>query len=238
MKEMVLANLDNLERTVLNFLNLKLKVTLTGNETIIDLSNKNVGNTEFNLISEIRFKNAKQIILKKNEISDISNLEKLKTPNLQVLDLSYNKINNINPFKKFSQTKQKIKKIYLNNNNIEDADIFKEKIFDDLVEINLDENHISQKDIEYIKDIIEGKVIHHQPSIKKDKKNKIKNKGNLKNDKVSFLVEEDLVLPKINIIYLPFEKNKKKDNDRDNDKDNKKMILIFVQISLGKPFLN
>ena len=164
MKEMLLTNLNNLEKTALHFLNLKLKVQLTGNETIINLSNKNVGNTEFNLLSEIRFKNAEQIILSKNKISDISNLEKLKSPNLQVLDLSFNKINNINSFKKLSQTKQKIKKIYLNNNNIYDADIFKEKIFKDLVEINLDQNHLLQKDIQEIKDIIEGKIIPHQPS--------------------------------------------------------------------------
>ena len=115
---MLLTNLDNLEKVALHFLNLKLKVQLTGNEIIVDLSNKNVGNTEFNLLTEIRFKNAKQILLSKNEISDISNLAKLKSPNLQVLDLSFNKINNINSFKKLSQNEQKIEEIYLNNNKI------------------------------------------------------------------------------------------------------------------------
>jgi len=197
MKEMLLTNLDNLERTALHFLNLKLKVQLTGNETIIDLSNKNVGNTEFHLISEIRFKNAKELLLSKNQISDISNLEKLKSPNLQVLDLSFNKINNIKSFKKLSQTKQKIMKIYLNNNNIYNADVFKEKIFKDLVDINLDQNHILQKDIQEIKDIIEGKKIPLQPSIS----------YTIKKEKPKFDI------PKVN---LPLIKNNNIKKDKDN----------------------
>ena len=201
MKEMLLTNLDNLERTALHFLNLKLKVQLTGNETIIDLSNKNVGNTEFHLISEIRFKNAKELLLSKNQISDISNLEKLKSPNLQVLDLSFNNINNIKSFKKLSQTKQKIMKIYLNNNNIYNADVFKEKIFKDLVDINLDQNHILQKDIQEIKDIIEGKKIPLQPSIS----------YTIKKEKPKKYVNFDI--PKVN---LPLIKNNNIKKDKDN----------------------
>ena len=45
-------------------------------------------------------------------------MKNFKSPNLKVLDLSYNKIENIYPFKDFSKNEQKIEKILLNNNEI------------------------------------------------------------------------------------------------------------------------
>ena len=94
--------------------------------------------------------------LNNNIISDITPLKNFKSPNLKVLDLSYNKIENINPFKDFSKKEQKIETILLNNNEINNADVFKKKIFPYIKEINLDENHLLKKDIEEIQDIING----------------------------------------------------------------------------------
>ena len=162
-REKLLSKIDNLEKIALHYLNIKFKMDLTGNEVIIDLNGKNICNMDFALLSEISFKNAEYIKLRNNDISDIKPLGKLKYPKLKVLDLSYNKIEDISPFEEYSKNEQKIETILLNNNKISNADIFKKKIFPFMKDINLDENKLLQKDIQEIKDIIKGK----KPQIKK-----------------------------------------------------------------------
>ena len=158
-REALIAKIDNLEQAALNYLNVKFKIELKGDEIVIDLNGKNVTNIDFGLLSEINFKNAEKMILNHNNISDISPLRNFKSPKLKYLDLSYNKINDITAFKQISQKEQKIEVILLNNNKINNADIFKNKIFPFIKDINLDENRLLQKDIEEIKDIINGKKI-------------------------------------------------------------------------------
>jgi len=145
-----------LERLARHYLNVKLKIELTGNELSINLNNKNLTNIDFQILSEIYFKNAKSMNLNNNKISDITPLKNFNSPNLKLLDLSFNKIIDIISFKEFSQKEQKIETILLNNNEIKNADIFKKKIFPYIKEINLDENHLLQKDIQEIKDVIKG----------------------------------------------------------------------------------
>ena len=155
-REQLIAKLDDLERLARHYLNVKLKIELTGNELSINLNNKNITNIDFQLLSEIKFKNAKIMSLNNNIISDITPLKNFKSPNLKVIDLSFNKIENINSFKDFSKKEQKIETILLNNNEIRNADVFKKKIFPCIKEINLDENNLAAKDIQEIKDIING----------------------------------------------------------------------------------
>jgi len=155
-REQLITKLDDLERLARHYLNVKLKIELTGNELSINLNNKNLTNIDFQILSEIYFKNAKSMNLNNNKISDITPLKNFNSPNLKLLDLSFNKIIDINSFKEFSQKEQKIETILLNNNEIKDADIFKKKIFPYIKEINLDENHLLQKDIQEIKDVIKG----------------------------------------------------------------------------------
>ena len=50
-----------------------------------------------------------------NNISDIEPLKNFK--NLKKVDLSFNKINNINELKSISKYNNKIEKLYLNNND-------------------------------------------------------------------------------------------------------------------------
>lgn len=157
-REALLSKVCNLEKIALYYLNVKFKMELTGNEVKIDLNGKNIGNFDFGLLSQIPFKNAESINLSHNEISDLKPLEKLKFPQLKHLDLSFNKIEDLSPFKKYSKNEQKIETILLNNNNISNADIFKEKRFQFIKDINLDENKLLSKDIQEIKDAISGKL--------------------------------------------------------------------------------
>jgi hypothetical protein len=164
-RDQLIAKLDDLERLARHYLNVKLKIELTGNELSINLNNKNITNIDLQILSEIYFKNVESMHLNHNNISDITPVKNFKSPNLKLVDFSFNKIENINSFKEFSEKKQKLETILLNNNKISNADIFKVKIFPCIKEINLDENNLLPKDIQEIQDVIRG--------IKKIKKKKL-----------------------------------------------------------------
>jgi hypothetical protein len=155
-RDQLIAKLDDLERLARHYLNVKLKIELTGNELSINLNNKNITNIDLQILSEIYFKNVESMHLNHNNISDITPFKNFKSPNLKLVDFSFNKIENINSFKEFSEKKQKLETILLNNNKISNADIFKVKIFPCIKEINLDENNLLPKDIQEIKDVIRG----------------------------------------------------------------------------------
>ena len=159
----LIYKLYKLQQKILFYFNNKLNIELTGKEIKLDLNNKNIGNIELNLLSGVDFKNIEEINLSHNNISDIEPLKNFK--NLKKVDLSFNKINNINELKSISKYNNKIEKLYLNNNMIKDVKILKENIFPNIIEINLDNNNIIQKDIDEIKMMIINN--------KKEKKEKI-----------------------------------------------------------------
>ena len=59
----LLSKLNGLEQKVLDFLNIKLKVKITGKEINLELSNKNIGNNELMLLTCIEFDNLQNINL-------------------------------------------------------------------------------------------------------------------------------------------------------------------------------
>jgi hypothetical protein len=67
--ESIMSNkIENLEKKILNFLNSKLNIQLTGKEIKIDLKNKNIGNIELKLLTGINFKNLEELNLSNNNI--------------------------------------------------------------------------------------------------------------------------------------------------------------------------
>ena len=165
----LLNKLNRLENKILLYFNNKLSIKLTGKEVKINLSNKNIGNIELDLLSGVDFKDLEEIILSHNNISNIEPLQNFK--HLKKIDLSYNKINNINSLKSLSKINTKIEKLYLNNNAIKDVEIIKENIFPNIIEINLDNNNVIKKDIDEIRAmIINNKKINldNNNVIKKD----------------------------------------------------------------------
>ncbi len=147
--------INKLEKKILEYMNCKLNVNLTGKELKIDLNNKNIDNIDLNLLSGVEFKNLQELNLSHNEISDIEPIKNFK--NIKILDLSYNKINNIDKLKIISEYNNKIEKLYLNNNNIKNVDALKGDIFPYIIEINLDNNCIIKKELEEIKLIVNEK---------------------------------------------------------------------------------
>ena len=136
----------------MNILNIKLNINLTGNEAIINLNNKNIGNIELDFFCSVEFSNLEELDLSHNNLSDIKPLKNFK--NLKIINLSYNKIKDISSLKEISENNKGIEKINLSNNSINEVEILKKDIFANIIEINLDNNNLIKKDIEEIKDII------------------------------------------------------------------------------------
>ena len=91
----ILNKLNNLENKILFFIKVKLKINITGKEIKLDLSNKNIGNIELNLLSGIQFDNLEDLNLSHNNITDINILKEFNLSKIKRLDLSFNKINKI-----------------------------------------------------------------------------------------------------------------------------------------------
>ena len=151
----LINKLNQLEQKILSYFNNKLNVELTGKELKIDLNNKNIENIDLYLLSSVDFNNLEEINLSNNKISNIEPLKNFK--NLKKIDLSYNEINKLDALKAISENNIKIEILYFNNNKIEDVEILKQNIFPNIIEINLDNNNIIKKEIEEIKKIIQKK---------------------------------------------------------------------------------
>ena len=117
-EKIVLSKLNDLEKKVLYFLNIKLKTHLTGNEIKIDLNHKNIGNVEINLLSGIEFKNLEELNLSHNNITNPDFIKDFNLKKLKKLDLSFNRINKINEYK--------MNEVYLSFNEINNKNISKE----------------------------------------------------------------------------------------------------------------
>ena len=87
--------LNIIEKKVLDYLKVKLKINITGKEVSLNLSNKNIGNNELNLITSIPFYNLEKINLSQNRISDIYILKNFNLKKIKNIDLSLNNINNL-----------------------------------------------------------------------------------------------------------------------------------------------
>ena len=153
-KNKIINKLNKLEQKILSYFNNKFNIELTGKEIKLDLNNKNIGNIDLNLLCSVDFINLEEINLSNNNISDFGPLQNLKK--LKVIDLSFNKINNINALESLSKTNNKLEKLYLNNNMIKNVEILKKNIFPNIIEINLDNNNVIKKDIEEIEMIIQN----------------------------------------------------------------------------------
>jgi len=132
---LILNKINLLQKKILNFMNITLKMNLTGNETKLDLSYKNIDDNTLNLFTGINLKNLEELDLSHNNLSNVKIIKKLNLKTIKKLDLSFNKIHKLeNPVKYINKN---IKKI--------------------TIEINLDNNDLIQKDIEEIKDFIMSK---------------------------------------------------------------------------------
>ena len=131
-ENLILNKINLLQKKILNFMNITLNINLTGNETKLDLSYKNIDDKTLNLFTGLKLENIEELNLSHNNISNVKILKNLNLKKIKKLELSFNKIN------KIKDPVKNINKI-INNKKIE---------------INLDKNNLIQKDIKEIQDFI------------------------------------------------------------------------------------
>ena len=131
-ENLILNKINLLQKKILNFMNITLNINLTGNETKLDLSYKNIDDKTLNLFTGLKLENIEELNLSHNNISNVKILKNLNLKKLKKLELSFNKIN------KIKDPVKNINKIFNNKK----------------IEINLDKNNLIQKDIKEIQDFI------------------------------------------------------------------------------------
>ena len=154
----LLNKINALENKILEFLKVKLKVNLTGKEINLDLSNKNIGNIELNLLSSIKFDKLENFNLSHNNISDIYIFKEFHFKKLKKLDLSFNKINNIKEPHFSYNSLNDIRNSLLEKNNKKERNIL----------INLSNNDLLEKDMEEVKNIIINNLSYKEYNNTKD----------------------------------------------------------------------
>ena len=117
-----------------------LKIMQIQNLSILDFSNNLINN--INILSEINFTNLTKLDLSNNKINNISAFKKIKFKNLQRLSLSNNSIKDITALK-YCFSNDKLRELFLYDNQISCVDIFEEKIiFQNLEILFLQKNEI------------------------------------------------------------------------------------------------
>ena len=145
----LLKKIEHLERKILNILNTTLDVNLTGDEISINLNGKNVGNLDLGLLCSVKFQNLQLMDLSNNRISNLDELKNLDSPYLRQLILNHNQIKDIQPLNVPSISRLKI--LDLSYNHIEHINGLNNIINNnvELEKINLKNNKIS--DVEILK---------------------------------------------------------------------------------------
>ena len=116
---------EKIEKKIFEYFKKRFNFEITGNETKLDLNNKNITDSELKLLCKIRFNYLEELNLSYNNISDFESIKYLK--NIKSIDLSYNNIDSIKSYTEILQNNIKIQKINLFNNKMNNK-----KIFDDI----------------------------------------------------------------------------------------------------------
>ena len=91
------------------------------NDSELDLKGKLNTLENFKIFCNNKFPNLENLNLSSNNLTDISELKKLKAPKLKILDLSDNSIQNIDIFKELDFP---LEELYLEGNGINNIEIF------------------------------------------------------------------------------------------------------------------
>ena len=122
------------QKKLLEEFNEKYKTNLDGNEISINLNDKNIDDSGFELLAKIKFARVKKIKMRRNFITKIEPLKKICNKKTKKVDLSFNKIVGLNCLNDKNNNLNGLEEFYLNNNEIEDISVFK---MDDLLIKNI-----------------------------------------------------------------------------------------------------
>jgi hypothetical protein len=100
--------------------NLLFKCNISEKDEKINLKDNKIGDLGLKLLCKLKLKQLKKLMLNNNDISNIEDLKDFKCNGLEILNLGYNNIRNINVFKEVPFS---LKELDLNNNRIENINI-------------------------------------------------------------------------------------------------------------------
>jgi surface protein len=157
--EILLAKLKNLENKISKYFDSKYKLKINEKSKEIKINQKELQNYELTLLSLIELKNLEKLSLKDTKITNIEPIKEMIMPNLKEIDLSSNKIKDVNSFEEILKKDKEIRYINLDENEIEKIDvfkkIFKEKELKKLQLVSLDNNKkLIEDDLKEIKGLI------------------------------------------------------------------------------------
>ena len=121
--------------------NSKYKTDFSENTTELDALSKKIGDEGIKILCGVKFKKLEQLLLEENDIKNIDCFQKnYFYTNLIAIDLSSNKISNIDVLSKVNFPK--LHHLFLNSNLISSIDILAKVKFPELKELNLSNNKI------------------------------------------------------------------------------------------------
>ena len=121
--------------------NTKYKTEIAENSNELDFLSKKIGDEGLKALCLIKFKNLDQLLLEENDIQSIDYLPKNNFgKSLKALDLSTNKISNIEALAKVDFPN--LNHLFLTSNLITSIEIFAKVKFPHLIELNLSANKI------------------------------------------------------------------------------------------------
>lgn len=132
------------QKKLLEEFNEKYKTNLDGNEISINLNDKNIDDSGFELLAKIKFARVEKIKMRRNFITKIEPLKKICNKKTKKVDLSFNKIVGLNDLNDKNNNLNGLEEFYLNNNEIEDISVFKmDDLFPELKILNVSNNRIN-----------------------------------------------------------------------------------------------
>ena len=175
------------------------------------LSNKKLNDENIKCISRIKFNQLKEIDLSENKIANIESLCNINLPFLEFLNLSSNEIKNIEPLGEIYM--KNLKYLFIQNNQIEDIKVFLNPDFPTLEILRLENNKINEYSLSFenlLKLYCKSRNIL-VTNIKLDEikiKYNIEYNENVKKVEIEDIEEGDLMLKYIFIIISHKNKNK------------------------------
>ena len=135
------------------------------NEEKLSLNDREIDNKILHLISKIQFKNLREIDLSKNKIINIEPLTRMNLCNLLNLNLSINEIENIEAIPELNE--ENIQIINLDHNKIKDIKPFLDFEFPKLEELRIQQNEkIEESQKKELKEKIQTNKNEDKPNLK------------------------------------------------------------------------
>lgn len=148
----------------------KFLIDLKGNESKLFLRGSKKRKLLFDeglkLISKIKFQNLKDMNISNNKITNVEAFNDMNLPYLEYIDLSENEIKDIKPIAELNS--KKLKEISLQGNQIEDFSPLLKSEFPELERLRIENNHFN-KDLDEFKQLLKKfskKVIYIARTIK------------------------------------------------------------------------